>query len=182
MRVLAAPSRISPTGKAPGFGDRRKAMLEDIAVLTGATVISEEMGKQLQNATLEDLGRAKRVEVRKGDTIIIDGAGDEKRIEARVKSIRAQIEEATSDHDREKLQERVAKLAGGVAAIKVGAATEVEMKEKKDGVDDALHATRAAVEQNAASIAGLILTTDATVAEAPKDEKPAQASAPELEY
>ncbi|MEX3788791.1 chaperonin GroEL [Paraburkholderia sp. BR14374] len=264
--------------KAPGFGDRRKAMLEDIAVLTGATVISEETGKQLQNATLEDLGRAKRVEVRKGDTIIIDGAGDEKRIEARVKSIRAQIEEATSDYDREKLQERVAKLAGGVAVIKVGAATEVEMKEKKDRVDDALHATRAAVEegivpgggvallrarsavtslkgvnsdqdagiqivlraleapmrviasnagdepsvviakvlegkgnfgynaatgefgdlveagvvdptkvartalQNAASIAGLILTTDATVAEAPKDEKPAQASAPELEY
>ncbi|MGF6980684.1 chaperonin GroEL [Paraburkholderia atlantica] len=264
--------------KAPGFGDRRKAMLEDIAVLTGATVISEETGKQLQNATLEDLGRAKRVEVRKGDTIIIDGAGDEKRIEARVKSIRAQIEEATSDYDREKLQERVAKLAGGVAVIKVGAATEVEMKEKKDRVDDALHATRAAVEegivpgggvallrarsvvtslkglnsdqdagiqivlraleapmrviasnagdepsvviakvlegkgnfgynaatgefgdlveagvvdptkvartalQNAASIAGLILTTDATVAEAPKDEKPAQASTPELEY
>ncbi|WP_234775431.1 chaperonin GroEL [Paraburkholderia tropica] len=264
--------------KAPGFGDRRKAMLEDIAILTGATVISEETGKQLQKATLEDLGSAKRVEVRKDDTIIIDGAGDEKRIEARVKSIRVQIEEATSDYDREKLQERVAKLAGGVAVIKVGAATEVEMKEKKDRVDDALHATRAAVEegivpgggvalvrarsavtslkgvnsdqdagiqivlraleapmrviasnagdepsvviakvlegkgnfgynaatgeygdlveagvvdptkvtrtalQNAASIAGLILTTDATVAEAPKDEKPAQASAPELEY
>ncbi|HKR47683.1 MAG TPA: chaperonin GroEL [Paraburkholderia sp.] len=264
--------------KAPGFGDRRKAMLEDIAILTGATVISEETGKQLQKATLEDLGSAKRVEVRKDDTIIIDGAGDAKRIEARVKSIRAQIEEATSDYDREKLQERVAKLAGGVAVIRVGAATEVEMKEKKDRVDDALHATRAAVEegivpgggvalvrarsavtslkgvnsdqdagiqivlhaleapmrviasnagdepsvviakvlegkgnfgynaatgeygdlveagvvdptkvtrtalQNAASIAGLILTTDATVAEAPKDEKPAQASAPELEY
>ncbi|CAG9275197.1 chaperonin GroEL [Paraburkholderia unamae] len=264
--------------KAPGFGDRRKAMLEDIAILTGATVISEETGKQLQKATLEDLGSAKRVEVRKDDTIIIDGAGDAKRIEARVKSIRAQIEEATSDYDREKLQERVAKLAGGVAVIKVGAATEVEMKEKKDRVDDALHATRAAVEegivpgggvallrarsavsnlkgvngdqdagihivlrsleaplrviasnagdepsvviakvlegkgnfgynaatgeygdlveagvvdptkvtrtalQNAASIAGLILTTDATVAEAPKDEKPAPASAPELEY
>ncbi|MEX3948975.1 chaperonin GroEL [Paraburkholderia sp. EG287B] len=264
--------------KAPGFGDRRKAMLEDIAILTGATVISEETGKQLQKATLEDLGSAKRVEVRKDDTIIIDGAGDPKRIEARVKSIRAQIEDATSDYDREKLQERVAKLAGGVAVIKVGAATEVEMKEKKDRVDDALHATRAAVEegivpgggvalvrarsavtslkgvnsdqdagiqivlraleapvrviasnagdepsvviakvlegkgnfgynaatgeygdlveagvvdptkvtrtalQNAASIAGLILTTDATVADAPKDEKPAQASAPELEY
>ena len=264
--------------KAPGFGDRRTAMLEDIAILTGATVISEETGKQLQKATLEDLGSAKRIEVRKDDTIIIDGAGDEKRIEARVKSIRAQIEEATSDYDREKLQERVAKLAGGVAVIRVGAATEVEMKEKKDRVDDALHATRAAVEegivpgggvallrarsavtgltgansdqdagiqivlraleapmrviasnagdepsvviakvlegkgnfgynaatgeygdlveagvvdptkvtrtalQNAASIAGLILTTDATVAEAPKDEKPAQASAPELEY
>ncbi|MEX3960796.1 chaperonin GroEL [Paraburkholderia sp. EG286B] len=264
--------------KAPGFSDRRKAMLEDIAILTGATVISEETGKQLQKATLEDLGSAKRVEVRKDDTIIIDGAGDPKRIEARVKSIRAQIEDATSDYDREKLQERVAKLAGGVAVIKVGAATEVEMKEKKDRVDDALHATRAAVEegivpgggvalvrarsavtslkgvnsdqdagiqivlraleapvrviasnagdepsvviakvlegkgnfgynaatgeygdlveagvvdptkvtrtalQNAASIAGLILTTDATVADAPKDEKPAQASAPELEY
>ncbi|QYD67071.1 chaperonin GroEL [Paraburkholderia edwinii] len=264
--------------KAPGFGDRRKAMLEDIAILTGATVISEETGKQLQKATLEDLGSAKRVEVRKDDTIIIDGAGDGKRIEARVKSIRAQIEETTSDYDREKLQERVAKLAGGVAVIKVGAATEVEMKEKKDRVDDALHATRAAVEegivpgggvallrarsavtslkgansdqdagvqivlraleaplrviaanagdepsvivakvlegkgnfgynaatgeygdlveagvvdptkvartalQNAASIAGLILTTDATVADAPKDEKPAQTAAPELDY
>ncbi|KVD51467.1 molecular chaperone GroEL [Burkholderia ubonensis] len=264
--------------KAPGFGDRRKAILEDIAILTGATVISEETGKQLQKATLEDLGRAKRVEVRKDDTIIIDGAGDEKRIEARVKSIRTQIEEATSDYDREKLQERVAKLAGGVAVIKVGAATEIEMKEKKDRVDDALHATRAAVEegivpgggvallrarsavtslkgansdqdagvhivlraleaplrviasnagdepsvviakvlegkdnfgynaatgeygdlveagvvdptkvtrtalQNAASIAGLILTTDATVAEAPKDEKPVQSATPELEY
>jgi chaperonin GroEL len=264
--------------KAPGFGDRRKAMLEDIAILTGATVISEETGKQLEKATLEDLGRAKRVEVRKEDTIIIDGAGDEQRIKARVKSIRVQIDEATSDYDREKLQERVAKLAGGVAVIKIGAATEVEMKEKKDRVDDALHATRAAVEegilpgggvallraraavtnlkganadqdagiqivlraleaplrviasnagdepsvvvakvlegegnygynaatgeygdlveagvvdptlvtrtalQNAASIAGLILTTDATVAEAPKDEKPASAPAPELEY
>ena len=264
--------------KAPGFGDRRKAMLEDIAVLTGATVISEETGKQLQKATLDDLGSAKRVEVRKDDTIIIGGAGDEKRIEARVKSIRAQVVEATSDYDREKLQERVAKLAGGVAVIKVGAATEVEMKEKKDRVDDALHATRAAVEegivpgggvallrarsavmnlkgansdqdagvqivlraleaplrviasnagdepsvviakvlegsgnfgynaatgeygdlveagvvdptkvartalQNAASIAGLILTTDATVAEAPKDEKPAQTPAPEFDY
>ncbi|GJH36349.1 chaperonin GroEL [Paraburkholderia hospita] len=264
--------------KAPGFGDRRKAMLEDIAILTGGTVISEETGKQLEKATLEDLGRAKRVEVRKDDTIIIDGAGDAQRIDARVKSIRVQIDEATSDYDREKLQERVAKLAGGVAVIKVGAATEVEMKEKKDRVDDALHATRAAVEegivpgggvallraraavsdlqgansdqdagiqivlraleaplrgiasnagdepsvviakvlegkgnigynaatgeygdlveagvvdptkvtrtalQNAASIAGLILTTDATVAEAPKDEKPAPAATPELEY
>ncbi|MBU9313204.1 chaperonin GroEL [Burkholderia multivorans] len=264
--------------KAPGFGDRRKAILEDIAILTGATVISEETGKQLQKATLDDLGRAKRVEVRKDDTIIIDGAGDAQRIEARVKSIRAQIEQATSDYDREKLQERVAKLAGGVAVIKVGAATEVEMKEKKDRVDDALHATRAAVEegivpgggvallraraavsnlkgangdqnagirivlraleaplrviasnagdepsvviakvlegkgnfgynaatgeygdlleagvvdptkvtrtalQNAASIAGLILTTDATVADAPKEEKTAQAPAPELDY
>ncbi|VWB57705.1 molecular chaperone GroEL [Burkholderia pseudomultivorans] len=264
--------------KAPGFGDRRKAMLEDIAILTGATVISEETGKQLQKATLEELGRAKRVEVRKDDTIIIDGAGDEQRIEARVKAIRTQIDEATSDYDREKLQERVAKLAGGVAVIKVGAATEVEMKEKKDRVDDALHATRAAVEegivpgggvallrarsmvkdlkgansdqdagiqivlraleaplrviasnagdepsvvvakvlegtgnfgynaatgefgdlveagvvdptkvtrtalQNAASIAGLILTTDASVAEAPKDADPVPSATPELEY
>ncbi len=133
--------------KAPGFGDRRKAMLEDIAILTGATVISEETGKQLQKATLEDLGRAKRVEVRKDDTIIIDGAGDQLSIDARVKSIRVQIDEATSDYDREKLQERLAKLAGGVAVIKVGAATEVEMKEKKDRVDDALHATRAAVQE-----------------------------------
>ncbi|MCO1463169.1 chaperonin GroEL [Burkholderia multivorans] len=262
--------------KAPGFGDRRKAMLEDIAILTGATVISEETGKQLEKATLEDLGRAKRVEVRKDDTIIIDGAGDPARIDARVKAIRVQIDEATSDYDREKLQERVAKLAGGVAVIKVGAATEVEMKEKKDRVDDALHATRAAVEegivpgggvallraraaladlkganadqdagirivlraleaplrvivsnageepsvviakvlegkgnfgynaatgeygdlveagvvdptkvtrtalQNAASIAGLILTTDATVADAPKDESPAPS--PALDY
>ncbi|MBU9582775.1 chaperonin GroEL [Burkholderia multivorans] len=264
--------------KAPGFGDRRKAMLEDIAILTGATVISEETGKQLEKATLEDLGRAKRVEVRKDDTIIIDGAGNPARIDARVKAIRVQIDEATSDYDREKLQERVAKLAGGVAVIKVGAATEVEMKEKKDRVDDALHATRAAVEegivpgggvallraraaladikganadqdagirivlraleaplrvivsnageepsvviakvlegkgnfgynaatgeygdlveagvvdptkvtrtalQNAASIAGLILTTDATVADAPKDESPAPAPSPALDY
>ncbi|TDG03434.1 chaperonin GroEL [Paraburkholderia guartelaensis] len=264
--------------KAPGFGDRRKAMLEDIAILTGATVISEETGKQLPKATLEDLGRAKRVEVRKDDTIIIDGAGDEKRIQERVWSLRRQIEDTTVDYDREKLQERLAKLAGGVAVIRVGAATEVEMKEKKDRVDDALHATRAAVEegivpgggvallrareavstlkgvngdqdagirivqralesplrviaanagdepsvviakvlagkgnfgynaatgefgdlveagvvdptkvtrtalQNAASIAGLILTTDATIADAPKDEKPVLASAPELEY
>jgi chaperonin GroEL len=116
--------------KAPGFGNRRKAVLEDIAILTGATVISEETGKQLEKATLEDLGSAKRVEVRKDDTIIIDGAGEQQRIEARVKAIRAQIGEATSDYDREKLQERVAKLAGGVAVIKVGAAKEVEMKEK----------------------------------------------------
>jgi chaperonin GroEL len=264
--------------KAPGFGDRRKAMLEDIATLTGATVISDETGKQLEKATLEDLGSSKRVEVQKDNTIIIDGAGDKVRIDARVKAIRAQIEQATSDYDREKLQERVAKLAGGVAVIKVGAATEVEMKEKKDRVDDALHATRAAVEegivpgggvallraraavaelkgvnpdqdagikivlraleaplrviaanagdepsvviskvlagngnfgynaatgeygdlveigvvdptkvtrtalQNAASIAGLILTTAATVAEAPKEEMKAPAAAPELDY
>jgi chaperonin GroEL len=264
--------------KAPGFGDRRKAMLEDIAILTGGTVISEETGKQLEKTTLADLGQAKRVEVHKENTVIIDGAGDKAKIDGRVKAIRAQIEEATSDYDREKLQERVAKLAGGVAVIKVGAATEVEMKEKKDRVDDALHATRAAVEegivpgggvallraskavsalkgdnhdqdagikivlralqeplrqivancgeepsvvvnkvlegsgnfgynaatgaygdlvemgvldptkvtrsalQNAASVAGLILTTDATIAEAPKEEKAVAPAMPEMEY
>ncbi|MDR2244224.1 MAG: chaperonin GroEL [Burkholderiales bacterium] len=133
--------------KAPGFGDRRKAMLEDIAVLTGGTVIAEELGLKLENATLNDLGRAKRIEIGKEDTTIIDGAGDKNAIEGRVKTIRKQVEEATSDYDREKLQERVAKLAGGVAVIKVGAATEVEMKEKKARVEDALHATRAAVEE-----------------------------------
>jgi chaperonin GroEL len=133
--------------KAPGFGDRRKAMLEDIAILTGGTVIAEELGLKLENASLKDLGRAKRIEVAKEDTTIIDGAGEKAAIEARVKNIRKQVEEATSDYDKEKLQERVAKLAGGVAVIKVGAATEVEMKEKKARVEDALHATRAAVEE-----------------------------------
>ncbi|HEY7239888.1 MAG TPA: chaperonin GroEL [Burkholderiales bacterium] len=133
--------------KAPGFGDRRKAMLEDMAILAGGTVISEELGLKLENATLKDLGRAKKVESGKENTTIIDGAGEKKQIEARVKQIRVQIDEATSDYDREKLQERVAKLAGGVAVIKVGAATEVEMKEKKARVEDALHATRAAVEE-----------------------------------
>ncbi|RMH42506.1 MAG: chaperonin GroEL [Gammaproteobacteria bacterium] len=133
--------------KAPGFGDRRKAMLQDIAILTGGTVISEEVGLTLENATLEQLGQAKRVVVSKETTTIIDGAGKSEDIEARVKQIRKQIEETTSDYDREKLQERVAKLAGGVAVIKVGAATEVEMKEKKARVEDALHATRAAVEE-----------------------------------
>jgi chaperonin GroEL len=133
--------------KAPGFGDRRKAMLEDIAILTGGTVIAEELGLKLENATLKDLGRAKKIEVAKEDTTLIDGAGEKSAIEARVKNIRVQIEEATSDYDKEKLQERVAKLAGGVAVIKVGAATEVEMKEKKARVEDALHATRAAVEE-----------------------------------
>ena len=133
--------------KAPGFGDRRKAMLEDIAILTGGTVIAEELGLKLENATLKDLGRAKKIEVGKEDTTIIDGAGEKAAIEARVKNIRKQVEDATSDYDKEKLQERVAKLAGGVAVIKVGAATEVEMKEKKARVEDALHATRAAVEE-----------------------------------
>lgn len=264
--------------KAPGFGDRRKAMLEDIAILTGATVVSEETGMQLEKVEVAHLGRAKRVEVQKENTIIIDGAGNQENIKARVKSIQVQIEEATSDYDKEKLQERVAKLSGGVAVIKIGAATEVEMKEKKDRVDDALHATRAAVEegivpgggvallrarsqmkpvkgdnddqeagirivmraveeplraivknageepsvviakvleakgnigynaatgeyadlvetgvvdptkvtrtalQNAASIAGLILTTDATVAEQPKEEKPTAPAMPEMDY
>jgi chaperonin GroEL len=133
--------------KAPGFGDRRKAMLEDMAILTGGTVISEELGLKLENVTLKDLGRAKRVEAEKENTTIIDGAGEKKQIEGRIKSIRQQIEDTTSDYDREKLQERVAKLAGGVALVKVGAATEVEMKEKKARVEDALHATRAAVEE-----------------------------------
>ncbi|SDW20710.1 chaperonin GroEL [Nitrosomonas communis] len=133
--------------KAPGFGDRRKAMLEDIAILTGGTVIAEEVGLSLEKAKLEDLGQAKRIEIGKENTTIIDGAGSANNIEARVAQIRTQIEEATSDYDKEKLQERVAKLAGGVAVIKVGAATEVEMKEKKARVEDALHATRAAVEE-----------------------------------
>jgi chaperonin GroEL len=133
--------------KAPGFGDRRKAMLEDIAILTGGKVVAEEIGLTLEKTTLTDLGSAKRIEVGKENTIIIDGAGSSADIEARVKQIRLQIDEATSDYDKEKLQERVAKLAGGVALIKVGAATEVEMKEKKARVEDALHATRAAVEE-----------------------------------
>ena len=132
--------------KAPGFGDRRKAMLEDIAILTGGTVISEEVGLDLEGATIEHLGTAKRVTMTKENTTIVDGAGQGEAIESRVKQIRAQIEETSSDYDREKLQERVAKLAGGVAVIKVGATTEIEMKEKKARVEDALHATRAAVE------------------------------------
>ncbi len=143
--------------KAPGFGDRRKAMLEDIAILTGGTVIAEELGLKLENVQLKDLGKAKRIEVAKEDTTIIDGAGKEDQIKARVTTIRAQIEEATSDYDKEKLQERVAKLAGGVAVIKVGAATEVEMKEKKARVEDALHATRAAVEEGIVPGGGVAL-------------------------
>jgi chaperonin GroEL len=143
--------------KAPGFGDRRKAMLEDIATLTGGTVIAEEVGLSLEKASLNDLGQAKRIEVGKEETTIIDGAGDPKTIEGRVKSIRSQIEEATSDYDKEKLQERVAKLAGGVALVKVGAATEIEMKEKKARVEDALHATRAAVEEGIVAGGGVAL-------------------------
>jgi chaperonin GroEL len=143
--------------KAPGFGDRRKALLEDIAILTGGQVIAEETGLTLEKATLAELGHAKRIEVGKENTTVIDGGGDPKTIEARVKQIRVQIEEATSDYDREKLQERVAKLAGGVAVIKVGGATEIEVKEKKDRVDDALHATRAAVEEGIVPGGGVAL-------------------------
>jgi chaperonin GroEL len=143
--------------KAPGFGDRRKAMLEDMAILTGGQVISEEVGLSLEKATIKDLGRAKKVQVSKENSTIIDGAGDAKNIKARIDQIKAQIEETTSDYDREKLQERVAKLAGGVAVIKVGAATEVEMKEKKARVEDALHATRAAVEEGVVPGGGVAL-------------------------
>nr|WP_314363739.1 chaperonin GroEL [uncultured Achromobacter sp.] len=143
--------------KAPGFGDRRRAMLEDIAILTGATVISDETGMQLEKTTLEQLGNAQRVEVRKEESVIIGGAGKQADIQARVAVLRKQADEATSEYDREKLQERVAKLAGGVAVIKVGAATEVEMKEKKDRVDDALHATRAAVEEGIVPGGGVAL-------------------------
>ena len=143
--------------KAPGFGDRRKAMLQDIAVLTAGTVISEEVGMSLESTQLDSLGQAKRVQITKENTTVIDGAGKKQDIEARVKQIRAQIEEATSDYDKEKMQERVAKLAGGVAVIKVGAATEVEMKEKKARVEDALHATRAAVEEGIVPGGGVAL-------------------------
>ncbi len=149
--------------KAPGFGDRRKAMLQDIATLTGGTVISEEIGLELEKVTLEDLGTAKRVVVNKDTTIIVDGAGEETAIKGRISQIRSQIEESTSDYDKEKLQERLAKLAGGVAVIKVGAATEVEMKEKKARVEDALHATRAAVEEGVVPGGGVALVRAATV-------------------
>jgi chaperonin GroEL len=143
--------------KAPGFGDRKKAMLEDIAVLTAGTVIAEEVGLSLEKATIEHLGQAKRVEIGKENTIIIDGEGQKTQIDARVKTIRTQIDEANSDYDKEKLQERLAKLAGGVAVIRVGGATEVEVKEKKDRIDDALHATRAAVEDGIVPGGGVAL-------------------------
>ena len=143
--------------KAPGFGDRRKAMLEDIATITGGQTISEDLGIKLENVTLDMLGRAKKVTINKEDTIIVDGAGKKPDIEARIKQIKAQIEETTSDYDKEKLQERLAKLAGGVAVIKVGGATEVEVKERKDRVDDALHATRAAVEEGIVPGGGVAL-------------------------
>ena len=160
--------------KAPGFGDRRKAMLEDIAILTGGKVIAEEIGLSLEKVTLADLGTAKRVEVGKENTIIIDGAGAADDIQARVKQVRVQIEEATSDYDREKLQERVAKLAGGVAVIKVGAATEVEMKEKKARVEDALHATRAAVEEGIVAGGGVALLRAKQAAGTIKGDNPDQ--------
>ncbi len=148
--------------KAPGFGDRRKAMLQDVATLTAGTVISEEIGMELEKATLEDLGQAKRVIISKDNTTIIDGIGDEADIQARVAQIRGQIEDSSSDYDKEKLQERLAKLAGGVAVIKVGAATEIEMKEKKARVEDALHATRAAVEEGVVAGGGVALVRAAT--------------------
>lgn len=148
--------------KAPGFGDRRKAMLQDIAILTGGTVISEEIGMELEKAQLEDLGTAKRVVINKDNSTIVDGAGDQAAIEGRVAQIRQQIEETSSDYDKEKLQERLAKLAGGVAVIKVGAATEVEMKEKKARVEDALHATRAAVEEGVVPGGGVALVRAAS--------------------
>ena len=160
--------------KAPGFGDRRKAMLEDIAILTGGTVISSDVGLTLEKATLAELGSAKKVEVNKESTTIIDGAGKEDQIEARVKQIRAQMEETSSDYDREKLQERVAKLAGGVALIKVGAATEVEMKEKKARVEDALHATRAAVEEGVVAGGGVALIRAKKSIKDIKGDNPAQ--------
>jgi len=160
--------------KAPGFGDRRKAMLEDIAILTGGQVIAEEVGLTLEKAGLKDLGRAKRIEVAKEETTVIDGAGDPKAIEARVKNIRTQIDEATSDYDKEKLQERVAKLAGGVAVIKVGAATEVEMKEKKARVEDALHATRAAVEEGIVAGGGVAYIRARAALDKVKGENPDQ--------
>src|ERR1700757_2514197 len=143
--------------KAPGFGDRRKEMLKDIAVLTGGQAITEDLGLKLENVTLKDLGRAKRVKIDKDNTTIVEGAGKKADIDAHVKQIRAQIEDTTSDYDREKLQERLAKLVGGVAVIKVGAATETEMKEKKARVEDALHATRAAVEEGIVPGGGVAL-------------------------
>ena len=155
--------------KAPGFGDRRKAMLEDIAVLTGATVISEEMGRRLDSATMTDLGRAKKIIVEKENTTIREGAGSEEAVAARVKQIKAQIEETTSDYDKEKLQERLAKLSSGVAVIRIGAATETEMKEKKARVDDALHATRAAVEEGIVPGGGVTLIQAAKALKAMKD-------------
>jgi chaperonin GroEL len=151
--------------KAPGFGDRRKAMLEDIAILSGGQVISEDLGIKLEHVTVDMLGSAKKVLITKEETTVVDGAGDKKGIEGRIGQIKAQIEETTSDYDREKLQERLAKLAGGVAVIKVGGSTEIEVKEKKDRVDDALHATRAAVEEGVVPGGGVTLLYAAKVLE-----------------
>jgi chaperonin GroEL len=151
--------------KAPGFGDRRKAMLEDIAILTGGRVISEDLGIKLENVKLEDLGRAKKITIDKDNTTIVEGAGKQADIEGRVKTLRAQIDETSSDYDREKLQERLAKLVGGVAVIKVGAATETEMKEKKARVEDAMHATRAAVEEGIVPGGGVTLVRAARALE-----------------
>ena len=156
--------------KAPGFGDRRKAMLEDIAILTGGQLISEDLGIKLEHVTIDMLGKAKKVLISKEETTLVDGAGDKKGIEGRIGQIKAQIEDTTSDYDREKLQERLAKLAGGVAVIKVGGATEVEVKEKKDRVDDALHATRAAVEEGIVPGGGVTLLYAAKALEKLKPE------------
>ncbi|MEX0762797.1 MAG: chaperonin GroEL [Dehalococcoidia bacterium] len=158
--------------KAPGFGDRRKAMLQDIAILTGGSVISEEVGRKLDSATLEDLGRARQVVVKKDDTTFVDGSGDEAKIKGRMKEIQAQIEDTTSDYDREKLQERLAKLSGGVAILRVGAATEIEMKEKKQRVEDALSATRAAVEEGIVPGGGTVLIRAAKALESVKLDNP----------
>jgi chaperonin GroEL len=162
--------------KAPGFGERRRAMLEDIAVLTGGTVISEEVGLALANATLEDLGTARKVRISKEDTTIVGGGGDEQAIKGRVNELRKQIEDTTSDYDREKLEERVAKLAGGVAIVKVGAASEVEMKEKKARVEDALHATRAAVQEGVVAGGGVALLRVRKAIEATKTRNEDQAA------
>ena len=164
--------------KAPGFGDRRKAMLEDIAILTGGTFITEEMGRKLENAQVGDLGRARRVASTKDETTIIEGYGTDKAIQDRIKQIKAQIEEATSEFDREKLQERLAKLAGGVAVIKVGAATEVELKEKKLRVEDALSATRAAVEEGIVPGGGVALLRAIDAVDEGEGEARAATSAP----
>src|SRR6187401_807485 len=158
--------------KAPGFGDRRKAMLQDVAVLTGGEMISEDLGIKLENVTMDMLGRAKRVSITKDDTTIVDGAGKKKDIEGRIAQIKQQIEDTTSDYDREKLQERLAKLAGGVAVIKVGGSTEVEVKEKKDRVDDALNATRAAVEEGIVPGGGVALLRAKKAIEKLKSENP----------
>ena len=157
--------------KAPGFGDRRKEMLEDIAILTGGQVIAEDLGLKLENVTLSDLGRAKRVTIDKDNTTIIDGAGKKDEIKGRIEQIRSQIENTTSDYDREKLQERLAKLVGGVAVINVGAATEIEMKEKKARVEDALHATRAAVEEGIVPGGGVALLRAQTALDKPQGRR-----------